>query len=149
MVLPDYLEQYKKWILKESSIAGESKPVEFQIKTPKGNLKHVIVTGVSYKNKAGLIYKFIGVVKDNTARIETMESIKLQNQKLREIAWAQSHLVRGPLSDILGITKIIQDNVANIQEKEMLISQLHDAAQKLDQVIKDVVNNTSSLNETT
>ncbi|MDP3394525.1 PAS domain S-box protein [Sediminibacterium sp.] len=145
MVLPDYLEQYKKWILKESSIEGESKPIEFQIKTPKGNLKHVIVTGVSYKNKAGLIYKFIGVVKDNTARIETMESIKLQNQKLREIAWAQSHLVRGPLSDILGITKIIQDNVANIQEKEMLISQLHNAAQKLDQVIKDVVNNTGSL----
>jgi hypothetical protein len=34
MVLPDYLEQYKKWILKESSIAGESKPVEFQVKTP-------------------------------------------------------------------------------------------------------------------
>jgi hypothetical protein len=58
MVLPDYLEQYKKWILKESSIAGESKPVEFQVKTPPGNLKYVIVTGVSYK-KAGLIYKFM------------------------------------------------------------------------------------------
>ncbi len=46
-----------------------------------------------------------------------MESLKLQNQKLREIAWAQSHLVRGPLSDILGITKIIQDDVATTAGK--------------------------------
>ncbi len=34
-----------------------------------------------------------------------------------------------------------------LQEKELLISQLHEAAQKLDLVIKDVVNNTSSFDE--
>jgi PAS domain S-box-containing protein len=140
-------EKYQRWMSKVSSIEGESSPIQIEVKTPKGALKHVIINGVAYKNGIGEIYKFIGVVKDITTRVATMESLKLQNQKLREIAWAQSHLVRGPLSDILGITKIIQDDVATTQEKELLISQLHEAAQKLDLVIKDVVNNTSSFDE--
>jgi PAS domain S-box-containing protein len=147
LVIADDQEVYQKWMNKVSTIEGESTPVQVQIKTHKGALKHLIISGVGYKNAQGEIYKFIGVVKDITTRVITMEGLKMQNQKLREIAWAQSHLVRGPLSDILGITKIIQDDVANMQEKEMLISQLHEAAQKLDQVIKDVVNNTGSFDE--
>jgi PAS domain S-box-containing protein len=147
MVLPAYVEEYKQWILKESSIEGESKAIEFKIKTPIGNIKHVIVSGVSYKNKAGIIYKFIGVVKDNTARIATLNSLKLQNEKLREIAWAQSHLVRGPLADILGITKIINNELATEDEKITLIKELYKSALKLDSVIKDVVNNTGSFED--
>jgi PAS domain S-box-containing protein len=144
LVIADDQEVYQKWMNKVSTIEGESTPVQVQIKTDKGTLKHLIISGVGYKNVQGEIYKFIGVVKDITTRVITMEGLKLQNQKLREIAWAQSHLVRGPLSDILGIIKIIQDDVATVQEKELLMSQLHEAAQKLDQVIKDVVNNTGS-----
>lgn len=147
LVIEDDQEVYQKWMNKVSTIEGESTPVQVQIKTPKGSLKHLIINGVGYKNIQGEIYKFIGVVKDITTRVITMEGLKMQNQKLREIAWAQSHLVRGPLSDILGITKIIQDDVASVQEKELLISQLYEAAQKLDLVIKDVVNNTSSFDE--
>jgi len=147
MVLPEDQEVYNKWMTKVSTIEGESSPIQVQIHTSKGIIKHVIINGVAYKNLNGQIDKFIGVVKDITTRVTTMESLKLQNQKLREIAWAQSHLVRGPLSDILGITKIIQDNMANNQDKEILIPQLHAAAQQLDQVIKDVVNNTGSFDE--
>lgn len=138
---------YDKWVVKATTLAGESSPIQFKIKTFKGKIKHVIISGVAYKNAQEQIYKFIGVVKDVTSRIATMESLKLQYQKLREIAWAQSHLVRGPLSNILGITKLIQDNLANSQENEILISQLHEAAQQLDQVIKDVVNKTGSFDE--
>jgi signal transduction histidine kinase len=145
MVCEDDRALYDQWIIKATTLVGESSPIHVKIKTINGNIKHVIISGVAYKNAINEIYKYIGVVKDNTARVETMESLKLQNQKLREIAWAQSHLVRGPLSDILGITKIIQDDMATAQEKEMLINHLQDAAQKLDQVIKDVVNNTGSL----
>lgn len=147
MVLPEDQEVYNKWMTKVSTIEGESSPIQVQIQTSKGIIKYVIINGVAYKNLNGQIDKFIGVVKDITSMVTTMESLKLQNQKLREIAWAQSHLVRGPLSDILGITKIIQDNMANNQDKEVLIPQLHAAAQQLDQVIKDVVNNTGSFDE--
>jgi PAS domain S-box-containing protein len=135
---------YDKWVNKATSLEGESQPIQVKIKTFKGNIKHVVISGVAYKNTQGQIFKFIGLIKDNTARIATLESLKLQNQKLREIAWAQSHLVRGPLADILGITKIINDDLATDDEKLILIKELYQSALKLDSVIKDVVNNTGS-----
>lgn len=147
MVLPSYKEDYAKWIVAASSIEGESKPMKVEIKTAKGNLKHVIVSGVSYKDKSGYIYKFIGVVKDITKRIATLDNLQEQNRKLKEIAWAQSHLVRGPLSDILGISKIIKGDLVSLDEREKLLHQIHEAAEKLDQVIKNVVKNTSTFEE--
>lgn len=147
MVLPSYKEDYAKWIVAASSIEGESKPMKVEIKTAKGNLKHVIISGVSYKDKSGYIYKFIGVVKDITKRIVTLDNLKEQNRKLKEIAWAQSHLVRGPLSDILGLSKIIKGDLVSQDEREKLLHQIHEAAEKLDEVIKNVVNNTSTFDE--
>lgn len=146
-VIPADQEIYNKWMGKVSTLEGESSPIQVQIQTQKGTIKHVIINGVGYKDLQGQIYKFIGVVKDITTRVSTMESLKIQNKKLREIAWAQSHLVRGPLSDILGITKIIKEKLVDEEEKETLITQLHDAADKLDQVVKDVVNNAGSFDE--
>lgn len=144
LVLPTYLEQYEKWIATAKSIEGESKPIKIEIKTAKGNLKHIIISGISYKNKVGFVYKYIGVVKDITTRVITLEGLQQQNQRLREIAWAQSHMVRGPLSDILGISKIIKQGLVTEEEKENLLLQMHEAAEKLDLAIKEVVNNTNT-----
>lgn len=147
MVLPSYSEEYAKWIVKASSIEGESTPIKVQIKTARGNLKYVIVSGVSYKDFSGKVYKFIGVVKDITKRVATLENLQEQNRKLKEIAWAQSHLVRGPLSDILGLSRIIKGELVSSDEKDKLLHQIHEAAEKLDQVIKEVVGNTSTFEE--
>lgn len=147
MVVPKDLEDFEKWILKATTLEGESQPIKLQIQTAKGKQKHVIVSGISFKNQAGFIYKYIGVVKDITTRIATLENLREQNRKLKEIAWAQSHLVRGPLSDILGLSKIIKGELVSAEEKEKLLYQIHEAAEKLDLVIKEVVSNTSTFEE--
>lgn len=118
-----------------------------KIVTPSGKQKHVLVNGISYTSNIGRIYKFIGVVKDITTRITTLQNLREQNRKLKEIAWAQSHLVRGPLSDILGISKIIKGDLVSAEETNKLLHQIHEAAEKLDAVIKDVVSNASSFEE--
>ncbi len=138
---------YQKWMDKVATLAGESSPIQVKIKSPHGKQKHVIVNGISYEDNLGRIYKFIGVVKDITTRVATLQNLQEQNRKLREIAWAQSHLVRGPLSDILGISKIIKGGLATGEEKDKLLLQIHDAAEKLDLVIKEVVDNTSTFEE--
>ncbi|MEO0065297.1 MAG: hypothetical protein RI983_623 [Bacteroidota bacterium] len=55
MAQPSYGEEYAKWIVKASSIEGESTPIKVQIKTAKGNLKYVIVSGVSYTDVSGKV----------------------------------------------------------------------------------------------
>lgn len=147
LVIEEDQDAYSKWMVKASTIEGEAEAIQVKIQTSKGKLKHVIVNGVSYKNAQGEIYKFIGVVKDITTRVATLENLRLQNLRLREIAWAQSHLVRGPLSDILGITKIIKEKIVDDEEKEALISQLHIAAETLDKAVKEVVNNAATFDE--
>ncbi|MDP3394526.1 PAS domain-containing protein [Sediminibacterium sp.] len=138
---------FNEWAERAISTVGESTPIQVKIKTFKNNIKHVIVSGVTYKNNQGKIVKFIGVIKDNTYKIATMESLRLQNQKLRDIAWSQSHLVRGPLSTILGITKIINDCLVEDSDKLDLIKHLHDTAEKLDQVIREIVMSTTTPDE--
>ncbi|WP_026750595.1 hypothetical protein [Sediminibacterium sp. C3] len=77
----------------------------------------------------------------------TLQNLQEQNRKLKEIAWAQSHLVRGPLSDILGLSKIIKGELVSSDERDKLLIQIHVAAEKLDLVIKEVVSNTSTFEE--
>jgi signal transduction histidine kinase len=78
--------------------------------------------------------------------------IKAQNDVLTEVAYVQSHLVRGPLSTILGLASIYNyDDPADTGNKE-IVEGIAEVANRLDQVVKDVVareNEVSSRNEMT
>jgi|GEM_PF-1034247 len=67
--------------------------------------------------------------------------IEAQNEQLRKIAWTQSHEVRGPLSDILGLIPLIESIGLSGQKKE-LMDMLKTAAVKLDDVIKKITQET-------
>ncbi|WP_153800273.1 hypothetical protein [Foetidibacter luteolus] len=64
--------------------------------------------------------------------------IRRQNEALREIIFAQSHEVRGPLTNILAIANMIEELTGNPIDAE-LASMLKEASQQLDCVVKKVV----------
>ncbi len=67
-----------------------------------------------------------------------------QNNRLREIAWKQSHEVRKPIATILGISNAIQNNTSmSAEEKNKCLSYLFEATDELDQVINEIVNKTN------
>ncbi|MDE1208213.1 hypothetical protein [Tenacibaculum larymnensis] len=67
-----------------------------------------------------------------------------QNNRLREIAWKQSHEVRKPIATILGISNAIQNNASmSAEEKNKCLSYLFEATDELDQVINEIVNKTN------
>ena len=71
-------------------------------------------------------------------------AIEEQNLKLREIAWTQSHIVRAPLSRILGLVDImVMDKDPKVIEELLPLLQL--SATELDEVIKNIVSKTESL----
>lgn len=74
---------------------------------------------------------------DITEKINHINAIELQNSKLKEIAWIQSHIVRAPLSRILGLSNLILESPDD--DKEELLRYLHISALELDEVIKDIV----------
>jgi signal transduction histidine kinase len=68
----------------------------------------------------------------------TLESLKHKNIDLRAIAWMQSHKVRAPLANVMGITSLLKANHLCDQEKEEMMNYLQTSATQLDDVIKEI-----------
>lgn len=77
-------------------------------------------------------------VSDITDRNNYEENIRLQNEKLRKIAFIQSHQVRQPLSNILGILSFINTQGLS-DDDQYLMKILNLSAKQLDSVIRNIV----------
>ncbi|MDX5477416.1 MAG: response regulator [Cyclobacteriaceae bacterium] len=76
------------------------------------------------------------------SRYQYIKEIELRNQKLREISWNQSHLVRAPLSKILGIVNLLEDEMDDAENLAFWIQQLKASANEMDNVIREIVSET-------
>ena len=94
---------------------------------------------IQFKGSAAKIF----LANDITERLNYINAIETQNDKLKEIAWIQSHLVRAPVARILGLVNIIRDMKDNVDEKEKMLQFLMVSAKELDDVIRDITQITS------
>ncbi len=76
---------------------------------------------------------------DITETLTHINTIEIQNEKLRSIAWTQSHIVRAPLSRILGIINLIDDKKESPEEILFWLNQLRISANEMDEVVKKIV----------
>jgi hypothetical protein len=60
----------------------------------------------------------------------------VQNAKLKNIAWTQSHVVRAPLSRILGIIDLIEGETENFSEMLFWLKQLRISTNEMDGIVK-------------
>ncbi|MDF2448287.1 MAG: multi-sensor signal transduction histidine kinase [Bacteroidota bacterium] len=74
--------------------------------------------------------------KEGTLQIH-LQKIEKQNSKLMEIAWIQSHKVRGPLARIMGLVNIYRLTDGET-ERQQVINHLDVSAQELDSVIHQI-----------
>lgn len=71
------------------------------------------------------------------------KAIQEQNERLKEIAWAQSHLVRAPLAKIMGATELISSsNLSLDTEATELLQALQLSTKELDDVIRQITDKT-------
>jgi PAS domain S-box-containing protein len=76
------------------------------------------------------------VGKNITEQKKQLETIKYQNERLAEITWEQSHLVRAPLSRIMGCIPSIEGSGKN---KNLLLKSIESSAYELDDIIRQIV----------
>lgn len=76
--------------------------------------------------------------RDITTQYIHLRMIEKQNEKLKEIAWSQSHEVRSPLTNIMGLVNLFNfDNISDPDNSE-LIKLIGEASNKLDAVVKQI-----------
>ncbi len=78
------------------------------------------------------------ILSPDTAEISNyLDTIEAQNEKLREISWIQSHIVRGPLARIMGLIQIIDDSKDD-DELGTILKYISLSAKELDNAIKQI-----------
>ncbi len=156
---PDYLDL---GILEESNqlineISKKNGFVFFQFllgKNGKTSLPYVTdgleyMTFVSAESGKDLLDPFHRSIhkQDISSRKENEEKLLLQKERLKEIAWIESHVVRSPLSNTLGLLPLFDKEKVGSSENLDLLSKLEEVTKKLDEVIREVVKEATKICE--
>ena len=99
----------------------------------------VIFNQIPFMGRSGIL----AIAEDISVQVDYIKAIEMQNNKLREIAWIQSHKVRSPLATILGLVDLLKEELSDAELKEVLHG-IYVSSQNLDNVIKEITENTST-----
>ncbi len=101
--------------------------------------EQIYLTKISpIKDEGEQIESFVLAVTDITDQKRKEIKIQKQNERLKEIAWQQSHEVRRPIATILGLMNLIK--IENNQENKLLyLSYLQHEVEFFDKIIHKIV----------
>lgn len=129
------------------------KEISFQIETPRASFSCLFSAAVAAVNDNDemLVHAAVFKVVDRkkyenellTKKAKADEEKQRSSEALRIIAFAQSHLVRAPLANILGLVDLINQMDMD-EEMKHLNTMLQKSARNLDAQIKNIVNAAST-----
>jgi PAS domain S-box-containing protein len=96
----------------------------------------------------GRVTHFISIQRDITERRNYIQAIENQNEKLKEIAWTQSHVVRAPLARIMGLIEILPKYDSYEQIPKEVLQYILNSAHELDNIVRDIVLKTEDIYNT-
>jgi len=92
------------------------------------------------------ITRVIGALQDVTKVNQHIRAISKQNERLREIAWMQSHIIRAPLSRLMSLVMLLEFKDADTEmQREQIEKLILQSAKELDQVLQDIVSKSAEI----
>ncbi len=91
---------------------------------------------ISFKGKMAKVI----VANDITERLAYFNALEQQNKKLQEISWIQSHVIRAPLSRLMGLIYLLKNKTSQSELSEKsIIDHIENSAEELDLKIKEII----------
>ncbi|MBY0479865.1 MAG: PAS domain-containing protein [Chitinophagaceae bacterium] len=115
----------------------------YRIITTNGMVRFIESHAIVKKAENGKVIRLIGTNRNVTDDVLVQEKLKSQNKALRDIAFIQSHEVRRPLANILGVIEVLNNN--NTVSNKDILDHLIQSANELDTQIRSIVQKTNSL----
>lgn len=119
-----------------------------RVNTPVSGVKHLLVIGEVILSPNGITTGVKGTIQDVTEQRLYMEKIQTQNQRLKDIAWIQSHKVRAPVASILGLVQLFNQQQPGDPINTEVLQGITEATNTLDDVIKEINLKTQSEKQT-
>lgn len=96
-------------------------------------------TAFNYKGRAAKLI----IAIDMTEQERYINAIEDQNDRLREVAWIQSHVFRAPLTKIMGLLEVAKISDQD-EDRRLILDYIQDAAVELDKAINKITNRTKT-----
>ncbi|MEB2775574.1 PAS domain-containing protein [Algoriphagus sp. D3-2-R+10] len=120
---------------------------EYKVLTENGSTAYFVDRCFIVRDQKGRPLRSVGSVLDVTASREQLEKIKKQNEKLREIAWLQSHVIRAPLARILSLIYLMKEHEGGGKSTGEIFDLISASAEELDNVILEIINKTEAVKD--
>lgn len=140
---PDDLDMMKQIIADLVEGKKDIDSAVYRITMPNGRVRHIESHAIVKKSASGKVLRLIGTNRNISDDIAVQEKLKTQNKVLRDIAFIQSHEVRRPLANILGVIEVL-NNSNSVHNKE-IFDHLIESANELDMQIRSIVKKTNNL----
>ncbi|MGY5851048.1 PAS domain S-box protein [Salegentibacter sp. F14] len=115
---------------------------EYRLKCADGSYKYVLDRSYLLTDSSGNPKRIIGSIQDITDRYNYIKAIEDSNERLREIAWTQSHVVRAPLARIMGLIDLLKNHRDNVENITEILDNILISSKELDKVIRKIANRT-------
>ncbi len=112
---------------------------QYRIKSDDRNYIWIEDNASIIRDANGKAMRIIGAAKNITEKKNYLKKIESQNAVFRKITWTQSHVLRSPVVNILGLLDLLKLELKTATETEEIISLLEVAALDLDETIKETV----------
>ncbi len=103
---------------------------------------HVQLRFKGIRNEFGAVTGVSCFLRDISQYVKMIESLEEKNQRLSDIAWVQSHKLRGPLSTVMGIVQFLEDDDAPVEERNQMLIGLKAKVEEMDTIIHEIVSKT-------
>lgn len=120
---------------------------EFRFLKADKTVTYVQIRTVLIRNEEGKAIRAIASIMDVTNLVEKRKAIEKQNVAMREIAWIQSHVIRSPLTKIMGLITLLKHRAEYGMDENDLIEEIQAAAEIMDKVIHEIVSKTEIVEE--
>lgn len=85
-------------------------------------------------------------IEFSLSRNTYIKQIEKQNEMFKKIAWTQSHVLRSPLSRLLGLIYVIEMIDYDSKELPFILKKIKDSSNEIDEIIQKITHDASYLN---
>lgn len=139
----DIREQLRSYYAQ--ALAGEHVRFEMAVQHKNGHQPTFEVSINPVRDTDGVVLGIGCIGRDITDRKRSENLIRSQYDRLRKIAWYQSHEVRGPVASILGLVLLFDPQNPTSEFNLDILNHLEKTARQLDAAVRSIVQEANEL----
>lgn len=118
---------------------------EYRLIKVTGEKAYVIDRGFILRDKEGKAVRMVGATLDVSESRKLIKEVKKQNKLLKDIAWEQAHVVRGPLTRLKGLVELLKQDIFDEWDQDELIDLIDSTTDELDEIVIKIIRKTEEI----